>query len=92
MQTKCSAVRINVEVASHPHYIAPHIILTVLLYSSHANQGVVFQVSCIAFTANSSLLASGQTGQMSAVRVWKYASGECLSIGKVHDHSLSSLR
>ncbi|CAL1536659.1 unnamed protein product [Lymnaea stagnalis] len=49
------------------------------------------KVSCLAFTANSSLLASGQTGSMSVVRVWKYPSGECLSISKAHDHSLSCL-
>ncbi|BFZ03507.1 hypothetical protein BsWGS_06545 [Bradybaena similaris] len=49
------------------------------------------KVSCLAQTASSSLLASGQTGQMSVVRVWKYLSGECLAIGKAHVHSLSCL-
>lgn len=47
------------------------------------------KVSCLSLTSNGSLLASGQTGKMSTVRVWKFSSGECLTIGKVHVHSLA---
>ncbi|GFO23380.1 WD repeat-containing protein 90 [Plakobranchus ocellatus] len=49
------------------------------------------KVSCLSLTVSCTLLASGQTGPMSTVRVWKFASGECLAIGKVHVHSLSSV-
>ncbi|XP_035829418.1 WD repeat-containing protein 90 [Aplysia californica] len=49
------------------------------------------KVSCLSMTSSGGLVASGQTGQMSAVRVWKFSTGECLAIGKVHVHSLSCL-
>ncbi|RUS87769.1 hypothetical protein EGW08_004515 [Elysia chlorotica] len=47
------------------------------------------KVSCLSLTNNGGLLASGQTGSMSTLRVWKFSSGECLAIGKVHVHSLA---
>ena len=40
----------------------------------------------------SSLLASGQTGQQSVVRVWRFQTRECLAVFKTHDNSLHSLR
>ncbi|XP_069124737.1 WD repeat-containing protein 90-like isoform X4 [Argopecten irradians] len=49
------------------------------------------KVSCISLTGNSSLLASGQTGSLSAVRIWKFQTGECLAMCKTHVHSLHSL-
>ncbi|KAK6171134.1 hypothetical protein SNE40_019389 [Patella caerulea] len=49
------------------------------------------KVSAIAITGNSALLASGQTGTMSLVRVWRFHNGECLAMGKTHTHSLHSL-
>ncbi|XP_052262541.1 WD repeat-containing protein 90-like isoform X2 [Dreissena polymorpha] len=49
------------------------------------------KVSAISMTGNSELLASGQTGPLSVVRIWRVASGECLALCKTHAHSLSSL-
>ncbi|KAK7508050.1 hypothetical protein BaRGS_00001015, partial [Batillaria attramentaria] len=49
------------------------------------------KVSCLALNSNSTILASGQTGQMSVVRIWKFQSGECLSMCKTHAHSLFCL-
>ncbi|KAK3091415.1 hypothetical protein FSP39_019740, partial [Pinctada imbricata] len=50
------------------------------------------KVSAISTNESCSLLASGQTGTMSVVRVWKYQTGECLAMCKTHAHSLHSLR
>ncbi|XP_041363253.1 WD repeat-containing protein 90-like isoform X2 [Gigantopelta aegis] len=49
------------------------------------------KISCLSMNSSSSLIASGQTGQMSVVRIWKFRSGECLSMCKTHVHSLSCL-
>ncbi|XP_053384270.1 WD repeat-containing protein 90-like isoform X2 [Mercenaria mercenaria] len=49
------------------------------------------KVSVIAMTGNSELLASGQTGQLSVVRIWRVLTGECLALCKTHAHSLSCL-
>ncbi|ESP04065.1 hypothetical protein LOTGIDRAFT_230310 [Lottia gigantea] len=49
------------------------------------------KISAVAITGNSSLLASGQTGSMSLVRVWRFHNAECLSMCKTHAHSLHSL-
>ncbi|KAK7003519.1 WD repeat-containing protein 90 [Biomphalaria glabrata] len=49
------------------------------------------KVSCLALNTNTNLLASGQTGSMSTVKIWKYTSGECVHTTLVHDHGLSSL-
>ena len=49
------------------------------------------KVSCISLNCSSSLLASGQTGPQSVVRIWKFQSGECLAMFKTHAHSLHSL-
>ena len=43
-------------------------------------------------TGAGDLLASGQTGPLSVVRIWRMLSGECLAICKTHAHSLSGLR
>ncbi|KAJ8318923.1 hypothetical protein KUTeg_004014 [Tegillarca granosa] len=50
------------------------------------------KVSCISMTGNSNLLASGQTGPLSVVRIWKFQTGECLAMSKMHAHSLHCLR
>ncbi|KAI1896220.1 hypothetical protein AGOR_G00092560 [Albula goreensis] len=49
------------------------------------------QVSVLAFNGTSTILASGQTGNQSVVRVWNYLSGTCVAMFKTHAHSLSSL-
>ena len=49
------------------------------------------KVSCLSLTGNSELLATGQTGQLSVVRIWKTLTGECLALCKTHAHSLSNL-
>ncbi|KAK7112108.1 WD repeat-containing protein 90-like isoform X2 [Littorina saxatilis] len=49
------------------------------------------KVSCLSQNGSSTVLASGQTGLMSVVRLWKFQTGECLSMCKVHAHSLFSL-
>ncbi|XP_013393034.1 WD repeat-containing protein 90-like [Lingula anatina] len=49
------------------------------------------KVSSLALNGNSTLLASGQTGQQSVVRVWRFQTGECLAMFKTHVHSLHCL-
>ncbi|MBN3306420.1 WDR90 protein, partial [Amia calva] len=49
------------------------------------------KVSALAFNGNCTLLASAQTGGLSAVRVWNYLKGSCLAMFKTHAHSVSSL-
>ncbi|KAL0984331.1 hypothetical protein UPYG_G00140070 [Umbra pygmaea] len=49
------------------------------------------KVSALAFSGNSTMLASAQTGSQSVVRVWNYLKGTCLAMFKTHAHSLSSL-
>ncbi|XP_067101587.1 WD repeat-containing protein 90 [Osmerus mordax] len=49
------------------------------------------KVSALAFTGDTTLLASAQTGSQGVVRVWSYAKGSCLAMFKTHAHSLSSL-
>lgn len=51
----------------------------------------VSQVSCVSLTTNDALLATGQTGGMSVVRVWNFRTGECLAMCKTHTHSLHAL-
>lgn len=53
---------------------------------------IIIQVSAITMTGNTELMASGQTGPLSVVRIWKVLSGECLALCKTHAHSLSALR
>ncbi|XP_071478368.1 WD repeat-containing protein 90-like [Diadema antillarum] len=49
------------------------------------------KVSCLAFSSNGSVLASGQTGEQAVVRVWHYQSGDCLAMIKAHTHSVFCL-
>lgn len=49
------------------------------------------KISCLSITNNSSLLASGQTGAYSEVRIWNFESGSCIAWSQVHNHSLSIL-
>ncbi|XP_064594375.1 WD repeat-containing protein 90-like isoform X2 [Liolophura sinensis] len=49
------------------------------------------KVSCVSLTINDALLATGQTGSMSVVRVWNFRTGECLAMCKTHVHSLHAL-
>lgn len=49
------------------------------------------KVSCIALNSDSTLLASGQTGSQSVVRLWRFNSGECLAIFRTHSHSVGCL-
>ena len=50
------------------------------------------QVSCIAVNQAGSLLASGQTGPLSLVRLWGVESGRCLALFKTHSSGLHTLR
>ena len=50
------------------------------------------QVSCLALDGKSDVLASGQTGQESVVRLWRIQTGECLSLVQTHTHSLHCVR
>ena len=50
------------------------------------------QVSCIAMNGSSTLLASGQAGAQSMVRVWDVNTTECFAMFKTHAHSLHCLR
>ncbi|XP_056153043.1 WD repeat-containing protein 90 [Lampris incognitus] len=49
------------------------------------------KVSALAFDGNTTVLASGQTGKHSVVRVWDFFKGNCLTMFRTHAHSLSSL-
>ncbi|XP_025111591.1 WD repeat-containing protein 90-like isoform X3 [Pomacea canaliculata] len=49
------------------------------------------KVSCLSMNSSGTLLASGQTGQMGVVRVWKYQGCECLAICRTHANSLYCL-
>ena len=50
------------------------------------------QVSCIALNGAGSVLASGQTGPLSLVRLWGVESGRCLALFKTHSSGLHTLR
>ncbi|RNA21555.1 WD repeat-containing 90 [Brachionus plicatilis] len=47
------------------------------------------KVSCLSISPDNSVLASGQTGPYSLVRLWDFQTRKCLSIFRHHDHSLS---
>ncbi|XP_056017616.1 WD repeat-containing protein 90-like isoform X2 [Ostrea edulis] len=49
------------------------------------------KVSCIGLNGAGTLLASGQMGPLSVVRIWKFDTGECMAMTKTHAHSLHSL-
>lgn len=66
--------------------------IVVAYHINTANQycfvGHADRVSCLSLSPDNSLLASGQAGQYSLVRVWDFQSRKCLSIFRNHDHSL----
>ena len=45
-------------------------------------------VSCLAINVKNTLIASGQTGKFSLVRIWDFQTRKCLAIFRNHDHSL----
>jgi WD40 repeat protein len=47
------------------------------------------KVTCLSLTFDGQLMASGQTGPHSLIRLWDFQSRKCLSIFRGHDHSLS---
>ncbi len=49
-------------------------------------------ISCLALNDDNSLIASGQSGPFSLVRLWHFATRRCLSIFRNHDHSLHLLQ
>lgn len=49
------------------------------------------KVSCLAMNASNTIVASGQTGQFSLVRLWDFQTRKCLAIFRNHDHSLNLL-
>ncbi|XP_064636675.1 WD repeat-containing protein 90-like [Lineus longissimus] len=49
------------------------------------------KISCLTFNGSMSLLASGQTGTQSVVRIWDFKSRECLAMFKTHVHSVHCL-
>ena len=46
------------------------------------------KISCLALSPDNSIIASGQTGPYSLVRLWDFQSRKCLSIFRNHEHSL----
>ena len=50
------------------------------------------QVSCLSLNHAGTLLASGQTGPLSVVRVWKFETTQCLAMFKTHSQGLHTLR
>uniref|UniRef100_A0AAQ6AM06 WD repeat domain 90 n=1 Tax=Amphiprion ocellaris TaxID=80972 RepID=A0AAQ6AM06_AMPOC len=71
-----------------------HAIIVSMKISSNQQRffiGHTEKVSALAFNGNTTLLASAQTGNNSAVRVWNYHKGNCLAMFRIHAHSLSCL-
>ena len=56
-------------------------------FSGHTDK-----VSCLALSADGSLLASGQSGRLAVVRVWGVDTTRCLALFKTHSHGLHTLR
>jgi WD40 repeat protein len=46
------------------------------------------QISCLAINSDNTILASGQTGPYSLIRLWNFKTRKCISILRNHDHSL----
>jgi hypothetical protein len=46
------------------------------------------RVSCLTISPDSSIIASGQAGPYSLVRLWDFQTRKCISIFRNHDHSL----
>ncbi|KAM9716313.1 WD repeat-containing protein 90 [Menidia menidia] len=71
-----------------------HAIIVSMKISSNQQRffiGHTDKVSALAFNGDTTLLASAQTGKNSAIRVWNYSKGICLSTFRIHAHSLSCL-
>ncbi|XP_075890586.1 WD repeat-containing protein 90 [Nelusetta ayraudi] len=71
-----------------------HAIVVSLKISSNQQRfftGHTDKVSALAFDGNTTLLASAQTGNHCAVRVWNYTVGNCLAMFGIHAHSVTSL-
>lgn len=49
------------------------------------------KVSCLAINVENTMIASGQTGQFSLVRIWDFQTRKCVAIFRNHDHSLHLL-
>ncbi|XP_047466070.1 WD repeat-containing protein 90 [Mugil cephalus] len=71
-----------------------HAIIVSMNISSNQQRffiGHTDKVSALAFNGNTTLLASAQTGNNSVVRLWNYHKGNCLTMCRIHAHSLSCL-
>ncbi|XP_040923164.1 WD repeat-containing protein 90 [Toxotes jaculatrix] len=71
-----------------------HAIIVSMKISSNQQRffiGHTDKVSALAFNGNTTLLASAQIGTHAVVRVWNYHKGNCLTMFRIHAHSLSSL-
>ena len=76
----------------------PLYLTTCLLASSstinflYSDCNIFFQVSAITFNGNTSILASGQLGQSTVIRIWRYHSGDSIAIFNSQVRSLHCLR
>ncbi|XP_076008450.1 WD repeat-containing protein 90 [Genypterus blacodes] len=71
-----------------------HAIIVSMCISSNLQRffiGHTEKVSALAFSGDTTVLASAQAGKHSIVRVWDYHKGNCLAMFRTHAHSLSSL-
>ncbi len=50
------------------------------------------KVSCLSLSRSGTLLASGQTGPLAVVRVWRFGTGQCLALFRTHSQGLHTLR
>lgn len=57
--------------------------------TQHCFVGHADKVSCLSISPDNSIIASGQTGPYSLIRLWDFQTKKCLSIFRHHDHSLS---
>ncbi|XP_071943850.1 WD repeat-containing protein 90-like [Antedon mediterranea] len=77
------------------HIIYPCHAVVVSMDASNGVQrffiGHTDKISSLSLNGNGQLLASGQTGRLSVVRVWNFHSGQCLAMFKTHVHSLFAL-
>uniref|UniRef100_A0A3Q3FWX8 CFA20 domain-containing protein n=1 Tax=Kryptolebias marmoratus TaxID=37003 RepID=A0A3Q3FWX8_KRYMA len=72
-----------------------HAIIISMKISSNKQRffiGHTDKISALTFNGNTTLLASAQTGNNAVVRLWNYSKGNCLTMFRIHGHSLSCLR
>ena len=69
-----------------------------ILFALHVNSADQFcfvghadKISCMAMNSDNSILASGQAGQFSLIRLWDFNTRKCLAIFRNHDHGLHIL-